>query len=496
MNGENIPAKKELMDFLGKLTGLSMGGNYKHIDDIFSTLLANLTEMFKADYSYISFLFENQAFKENRYQTSYRIPIDYCYNLNIITAKRSSTILDTNYQYVFSINDITDERTSTSAKELGIKSFLSVPILGTDASLASINLYYSQNITLSPQFIADVHTLSELMVLTFQAAYTKSRKQEEALSRKDYYLNAYEYILVLDNHYFIQDINNRMMNYIGKKLVNTELNFTSLLVNQTNIDTFYSVVKSIEFNEIVDVEIFTIKIEDFEELVLQCSIIKILSDYNEVRFIISGRPINDTETRSNTTQESYILPQIDEFKRMFTLNQEIAIDKFRSAFFPSAYAMAVNEESGPILISSSPNTDKNEIFQEIIKLMAGLNIDQLMKQMYITGTTPWSIPQGKLHWIAFTISNEEARGKIEIHLVGIVVKQFLINAIPALLQSLSGSLMGAMNDYISIINEDEADFVTTEYHGDRNFSTITLIHESLDYLRHITTMLLGTHTIT
>lgn len=496
-----INENSKLLKFLTKLSGLSsLGGNKSQLLSLFDTLLADLTDLFSADSSYIHFQVPAKTFKNNKFERSHGVPIEYGYNLHQITSKIQTNLLDTDYQYLYNLESMEDERFYEGIKMLGIKSIISIPILGTDEELAAFNLHYDSLKSTTPKLISSIHTLADLLATSYISTNSQISVLEEILERNEYFFNSFDYLFALDSHYYLTDVNKRANDFLGKKSLKTEINFTTLISNQTDIDTFYSIVKTLKVGQFSEETIFTIKspIANHEEKIMTFGLSKFRSS-EKIYLLVSGREINQdiisVDSGVSMNNENNIIPQVSEFNKLFSINQELAIDNYIDQFFPASFVFSANEITGPIVVSSSPKIDPLKLLQEVAKLMSALNMNELISKTFITGSTPWSTPSGDLHWIAFSINNPMARGGIEIHIIGVVIKNNLITVKPKLHQSLNGSLMGGMNDFISIIVDDEADFITKAYNRDRNFSTVSLIGESLAYLRHISIELLGTLSI-
>jgi hypothetical protein len=168
---------------------------------------------------------------------------------------------------------------------------------------------------------------------------------------------------------------------------------------------------------------------------------------------------------------------------MMIENRENALEFGLTHIFPAAFFFTANEKTGPIVVTSSPTEHVDLAAEGAIKLMAGLSTNQIIEHGYITGSTPWDIPSGEMHWIAFSRVNQIARGGVEIHALGIVAKQNLLLARPSFNQAVLGILLGGMNSYLNVLNEDDVDITTEPFFQDRNFSTLSLIQEVLDELR-------------
>jgi len=175
--------------------------------------------------------------------------------------------------------------------------------------------------------------------------------------------------------------------------------------------------------------------------------------------------------------------ELRSYAQFYNDNVQEAMEYGISTYFPAAFAMTINEESGPMVLTSSPMIDPDMVLEETIRLLAGLNTNHIMEQGYITGVSPWSNPIGELRWIGFYIPNEKARGDVEVHVIGLVNVSNLLITKAEMSNTLLGLLLGAMNQYVTTIKEDNADFITTPFYGNRHFSTLSIIQNILLELR-------------
>ncbi|MCY3413547.1 MAG: hypothetical protein INQ03_18035 [Candidatus Heimdallarchaeota archaeon] len=491
-------ANDEVMDLLTQLSGMNaVTGNKDQLNYLFELILARFCKIFDADYAYIEFPIPSNSFEINKIQKAHGISTEVCYSLKNLTKKIPQNLdLDTNFQYLYSIENIRDKSLVDVPYQLRIRNIISIPILGTDSDLGSINLYFTASIDPSSMDYSAIHILADLLASTYLNSHSHIKVAEDISARNEYFENTFEELYVLDDLFFVIETNKRARSFLGLGKGTAELNFTSIFGDQAEIDTFYSVMSTLTENIPSEEMIFSLNPPINPENKKSVSMIstKFISAKNEIRYIISTRPIREIQRRDPTSfvEAGGLMQKIQNFEKLFSVNHELAISSYQDEFFPASIAMCLNEITGPVFIGSSPIISSNDVMQQVIKLMVGFDSDTLINQGYSTGTTPWKFPEGDLHWIAFTIANPKARGGIETHALGIIVRRNLITTRTHLLQNLIGSLMGSMNDYISIIDDDDADFVTTQYHNNRNFSTISLINESLAYLRHIAIELLGT----
>ncbi|MDH5404577.1 MAG: hypothetical protein OEY49_18900, partial [Candidatus Heimdallarchaeota archaeon] len=217
---------------------------------------------------------------------------------------------------------------------------------------------------------------------------------------------------------------------------------------------------------------------------------RILMPNTEIRTIASGRlnlpkpGIYSPKSIINTMDQE-ILRNLKIYWELYQADPDEATLLANDVFFPAAFALVVNEESGPLPLVTSPKVDINDIMEEVIRLIAGLNANKIVEQYYITGSQPWSKPHGDFRWIAFFRNNIEARGNVELHVLGVVTATNLLLAKPTLNQAILGILLGTMNSYLTIIEDDGADFITKSYHHDKYFSTLSLISDSLNEMRNV-----------
>jgi hypothetical protein len=204
--------------------------------------------------------------------------------------------------------------------------------------------------------------------------------------------------------------------------------------------------------------------------------------------VVVSMIINDQDKTKQLQQSlldssNSLSSELSNYAMLFKEAREEAIEYGLSTFFPASFAFTINEKSGPIVLSSSPDIDHDLIFEDTIKLMASLNSYQIVEQGYLTGVNPWTQPSGELRWIAFSRQNRYARGGLEIHLIGLVTKTSLLMLKPEIANTLLGLLLGTMNRFIETLSEDNADFVTLPFAHDRNFSTLSILKQQMLELR-------------
>lgn len=134
-------------------------------------------------------------------------------------------------------------------------------------------------------------------------------------------------------------------------------------------------------------------------------------------------------------------------------------------FILSSYLLTFHDMYGPkILVRSisgnEPQTDKE--FASAIKISSILDFDDVIKFAQVTGTTPWTDPEGMFYYIAFTIDNKNARGGKSLFICGFVVRRDIREIISQSQHIIDGILHSAMNDLVRILVADNLDLTSDQ----------------------------------
>ncbi len=170
-----------------------------------------------------------------------------------------------------------------------------------------------------------------------------------------------------------------------------------------------------------------------------------------------------------------------------SLGREYLVEEDVTLLFPSAYAISFNETVGPIIIAASPPLKEDEIETKTwsagIRLVSSIDFEDVSQHQFVIGSFPWPEPLGTLYYIAFVIPNPKTRGGYELHLIGLNSSRHYEDVILGIRTLLLGALHHTMNEYVKILEMDQADFVSGKYIPTMYYSTRTMISKLLYELR-------------
>ncbi|MHA2091854.1 MAG: hypothetical protein ACW98K_13455 [Candidatus Kariarchaeaceae archaeon] len=470
---------------------------------LFDLFIRDITDLFEADFAFIQFEYQLSVSETQTFLRGYGLPEEQCIFIdnyvkdNIVP---SNTDAESTNNYIYHINTMMsgESRSFETIRVTGVKTVLIVPILSTDLEQGHFSIYFTDKVEVTAKDLELLSSIGELLANAYINRQSYQFIYDQESVRDDYFWKSYEALFILDEDFHILDNNSTGKEILGITEYTPKLKLTDF-VDQTDIALIVTNIQNLnigDLSKLVATSWNYRTIDDGEMISIKVvfGFTKILNKEGSTRIIASGRPqfIREPMAMQTTlSSDQDIITKLTEFRELFTDDQESAAKLAKETFVPAAFALIVNEETGPMPLVSSPEVDGYEIMEETIRLMAGLNTDQIISQYYITGSSPWSDPSGELRWIAFSKSNPKARGNLEFHLMGIVIRQNLLTVLPQMVQVILGILLGGMNTYLGILNDDEADFVTKKFDGDRNFSTISIIREALDELRIISSEILG-----
>ncbi len=158
-----------------------------------------------------------------------------------------------------------------------------------------------------------------------------------------------------------------------------------------------------------------------------------------------------------------------------------------NSMFPSAYAISFNETVGPIIVAASPPIKEEDVnprtWSAAIRLVSAIDFQDVSAHQFVTGSFPWPEPVGTFYYVAFVIPNPKSRGGEELHVLGINANRDFEDIILGPRNILLGLLHHAMNEYVKILEMDNADFVTGNYSPSLFSSTRAMISKALEELR-------------
>ena len=170
-----------------------------------------------------------------------------------------------------------------------------------------------------------------------------------------------------------------------------------------------------------------------------------------------------------------------------SLGREYLVEEDVTLLFPSAYAISFNETVGPIIIAASPPLKEDEMetktWSASIRLVSSIDFEDVSEHQFVIGSFPWPEPLGTLYYIAFVIPNPKTRGGYELHVIGLNAARQYEDVILGTRTLLLGVLHHAMNEYVKILEMDQADFVSGKYSPTLFYSTRSLISKLLYDIR-------------
>ena len=466
------------------------------VNDVVDLLLREILELVEFDGIYIGFKFKENISGIQIFSRCVGIEIHIAEQINQLVNKNYATLLKNNSNpNVLSLIDLYERYKSIPAELSKFQSVIRIPLLLADVDQSLIFLYSSGYKVLEE---ADINILSTIGIMMTTNINMKFASQE-LFNRKtlvnNYFEKLWNAVLVVDENFFIVYANAAGRELIGGKMpIDDQSMNLSQFVSSKDLEPILQLLGDLRDGEISK-ELTIRWLVDGGPTSIQLSIgfTKTQNIERFTHYILSGRILSLKESltiKSRSDVDFDLVTRLLEIREYYMENSLGALMTIKTEMFPAAFAFVVNEESGPLPLVTSPDVPGFELMQDTIRLMAGLNTTEIVNQVYISGTTPWSHPHGELRWIAFTRANTKARGNTEFHLIGIVIERNLVNIIPQLNQLVFGILLGGMNNYLSLLDDDKADFVTTLFNNDRNFSTITLVKRTLEELRDFASELL------
>ncbi|MCH8907414.1 MAG: hypothetical protein IH840_10025 [Candidatus Heimdallarchaeota archaeon] len=495
----------EISFFLNNLSSLiSVQASPSQTLSLFDSVLGELNRYFDADHSYIMFQVQVGDYPSKVFSRAVGLPEEQCTYINNYARKnlRPSNPNNPFNRLIYQLGKLDTADTSREDSLSGVKTILIIPIMSGDPSSASISLYFKQSREFKNDDLEFISSIGNLITNAYTSKLLIQSLMDRDRDRNDYFWKLYDAILILDEDLKIIDTNESGREILGYKW--TEQNTALPIADFTNLEDFEQMKKIIQ--NLRKGELSREVIVDWSpkygssatlKTKLAFGFTKIQDQDNRTRIISSARiqqiedAFSDASLRNTLTSGINLVSNLSNYRESFIQNPKETIEIVKEEIFPSSFIFIVNEITGPQALSSSPEVEMIHLLTDIIPLMSSLNTEQIITQHYITGSVPWSNPDGELRWISFVRQNDNARGNVEIHLIGIVVQRDLLTILPQFVQILLGILLGGMNKYLELLEEDDADFITSAFHQDRNFSTLTLIKDELNEMRSSASEIFG-----
>jgi len=201
----------------------------------------------------------------------------------------------------------------------------------------------------------------------------------------------------------------------------------------------------------------SITVEEQEELVEE-----LRQKYNHKFPILTSRTSAKTGREINESFTKLVTRIVDWQKEKIDAD-EPANERNINEYIPTSYLLTFHDMYGPkILVRSTnlPDIQSDKEFSSAIKISSILDFDDVIKFAQVTGSTPWTDPEGIFYYIAFTMDNENARGGKSLFIVGFVIKRELRELISQSQHIIDGIRHSAMNEIIRILVSGDLDLTS------------------------------------
>jgi len=176
---------------------------------------------------------------------------------------------------------------------------------------------------------------------------------------------------------------------------------------------------------------------------------KLQEDFPDVPFLMTRTSAKTGEKVEKGFQElvKKILSKVDGKKDVLKSPDQSNID----IYVPTAYTLWLDDKLGPQIFSQSPyqeDISSDEILSTV-KIMSIIDFEEIVSSSFISGSFPWKTPSGTFYYRAFPISNPEARGGVNLFIVGVVIQRRLESVIN--FNYISGYLSNTMNSFVNYL---------------------------------------------
>jgi small GTP-binding protein len=157
-----------------------------------------------------------------------------------------------------------------------------------------------------------------------------------------------------------------------------------------------------------------------------------------------------------------------------------------SVNFPFAALFTMNDQVGPLWAASSPviaELDLEKAQTAMIKLIVGLNPEELVEFGTMEGQMTWPDPDCVLMHLSFAIPNEKARGGQELYMLGLGVSKDIIKLVENSRSTIDGILQAGLNEFAKINIVHSLDLPNRTFSSFVPELHIEVLTEMLDNLR-------------
>ncbi|MHA2168846.1 MAG: Rab family GTPase [Candidatus Kariarchaeaceae archaeon] len=203
--------------------------------------------------------------------------------------------------------------------------------------------------------------------------------------------------------------------------------------------------------------------EDQRSIEIQNKLISELKEkYPETISMIGSR--TSAKTQENVEKSfTNLLHEIILWQKKGSLVEKTATDDI-DRYIPAVYAITFHEMYGPRIIAKIPDQGTELSDSEIssaIKISSVIDFQDVAEHTQITASFPWISPMGNFTYIAFAVTNPEARGNKGLYIIGFVADRFIKDVILEKRTILDGFLHSSMNDFTNFLKTSETDFITS-----------------------------------
>lgn len=192
-------------------------------------------------------------------------------------------------------------------------------------------------------------------------------------------------------------------------------------------------------------------------------LVKKLRIYYENKLdIYSAQTSAKTGENVGSSLENFIKTIADELRKR--RSNPISVTHQRSKYTEAAYLMTFENNIGPVIVARSPSSEHMDYSPQeemsVVKLSAGIDMEQLVVQQYETGMSSWNDPVSVFYYIAFVIENENARGKHDLYILGCNISRDLKNILANNQNMMQGFLTNKMNQFSEFL--DSTDYILSD----------------------------------
>ncbi|MHA2248940.1 MAG: Rab family GTPase [Candidatus Kariarchaeaceae archaeon] len=204
------------------------------------------------------------------------------------------------------------------------------------------------------------------------------------------------------------------------------------------------------------------EIEAFKEKQVKL-IEQLKATFSNTSTIISS--FTSAKTAKNVEESFYkLLLEIIHWQRAGKKEKEEIKVTDLDKYIPASYVITFHEMYGPQIIAKSPPSTSGFTDTEVgsaIKISSVIDFQDVAEHTQVTASFPWVQPLGNFTYIAFTITNPEARGNKGLYIIGFITDRDIKDYIFDKRSILDGFLHSSMNEFSNFLKTSDEDFITS-----------------------------------